>query len=140
MAEFSVSIPSGVSGQDVKFTLSLDKLLTLIKKLSWVSKSKKEKMASQVRRELLKEIPDENLVDQLLEKLKGLGYDTKPIERQKEKVTRYAAERSKKMARTGGRVRKVGRSAITGRFMSVRQAQRRKNTSIVQTIKVPKKR
>jgi hypothetical protein len=30
---------------------------------------------------------------------------------------------------------KIGRSAITGKFMTVKQAQQQKNTAIVQTIK-----
>jgi hypothetical protein len=33
---------------------------------------------------------------------------------------------------------KVGRDAITGKFISVEEARRRKNTAIVQTIKVTK--
>jgi hypothetical protein len=32
---------------------------------------------------------------------------------------------------------KIGRSAITGRFKSVKVAQQQKNTSVVETIKVP---
>jgi len=35
--------------------------------------------------------------------------------------------------------RKVGRSAITGKFMPVSKAQQQKNTAIVQTFKTPKK-
>jgi hypothetical protein len=32
---------------------------------------------------------------------------------------------------------KVGRSAVTGRFKPVKAAQQQKNTSVVETIKVP---
>lgn len=34
----------------------------------------------------------------------------------------------------------VGRDAITGRFISISEARRRKNTAIVQTIKVTKEK
>lgn len=34
---------------------------------------------------------------------------------------------------------KVGRDAKTGKFITVKEAERRKNTAIVQTIKVKKK-
>ena len=36
--------------------------------------------------------------------------------------------------------RKAGRSAITGRFKTVEQAEKDKNTSVVETIRVPKKK
>lgn len=36
--------------------------------------------------------------------------------------------------------RKIGQSAITGRFMSVKAAKARKSTAIVRTIKKPSKR
>jgi hypothetical protein len=35
-------------------------------------------------------------------------------------------------------VQKIGRSAITGRFVPVKVAQQQKNTSVVETIKVKK--
>ena len=35
---------------------------------------------------------------------------------------------------------KVGRDAATGRFIPVKEAQRRKKTAIVETIKLPKKK
>jgi hypothetical protein len=35
--------------------------------------------------------------------------------------------------------RKIGQSAITGRYMSVKAAQAHKRTAIVRTIKAPKK-
>ena len=34
---------------------------------------------------------------------------------------------------------KVGRSAITGRFITVKEARRKKNTAVVETIKKKKK-
>jgi hypothetical protein len=34
--------------------------------------------------------------------------------------------------------RKIGRSARTGKFMPVEKAKEQKNTSVVETIKVPK--
>ena len=36
--------------------------------------------------------------------------------------------------------KKIGRSAITGRFIPVKVAQTRKNTSVVETIKTPPKK
>lgn len=43
------------------------------------------------------------------------------------------------MAKKGG-TRKIGRSAITGKFMPVKEAQKRKRTTVVETIKKPKKK
>lgn len=43
------------------------------------------------------------------------------------------------MARKAG-TRKVGRSAITGKFVTVKEAKRRKRTSVVETMKKPKKK
>jgi len=39
-----------------------------------------------------------------------------------------------------GKPRKVGRDAGTGKFITVRQAQRRKKTAVVETIKSPNRR
>jgi hypothetical protein len=39
-----------------------------------------------------------------------------------------------------GNTRKIGRDASTGQFITVKQALRRPKTTIVETIKVPKKR
>ena len=36
-------------------------------------------------------------------------------------------------------LRKIGRDAITGRFITVEEAKRRKKTAIVETIKIKKK-
>ena len=36
--------------------------------------------------------------------------------------------------------RKIGRDARTGRFITVKEAQRRKDTAVVETIKVEKKK
>lgn len=38
------------------------------------------------------------------------------------------------------KIRKIGRDAINGQFISVKEAERRKTTAIVETIKIPKKR
>jgi len=38
------------------------------------------------------------------------------------------------------KVSKIGRSAITGKFMRVKDAQKKKNTSVVETIKKPRKK
>ena len=43
------------------------------------------------------------------------------------------------MAKKSG-TRKIGRSAITGKFMTVKKAQKQKRTSVVETIKKPKKK
>lgn len=42
------------------------------------------------------------------------------------------------MAGKKGSVRKIGRDAGTGRFITVKEAQRRKKTAVVETIKKPK--
>lgn len=39
-----------------------------------------------------------------------------------------------------GNTRKIGRSAITGKFMTVKEARRKSRTSVVETIKKPKKK
>jgi hypothetical protein len=36
--------------------------------------------------------------------------------------------------------KKIGRDAETGKFITVREAQRRKQTAVVETIKTPKKK
>ena len=36
-------------------------------------------------------------------------------------------------------VREIGRDAITGRFITVQEAKRRKKTAIVETVKIKKK-
>ncbi len=38
------------------------------------------------------------------------------------------------------KIRKIGRDAINGRFITVQDAERRKKTAIVETIKTPKKK
>jgi hypothetical protein len=38
------------------------------------------------------------------------------------------------------KTRKVGRDAGTGKFIPVKEAERRKKTAVVETIKVPKKK
>jgi hypothetical protein len=38
------------------------------------------------------------------------------------------------------KTRKIGRSAITGKFMKVKKAQKQKRTSVVETIKNSKKK
>jgi|GEM_PF-3085149 len=43
------------------------------------------------------------------------------------------------MARKSG-TRKVGRSAITGKFMPVKDARRKSRTSVVETMKTSKKK
>ena len=43
------------------------------------------------------------------------------------------------MAKKGGS-RKIGRDAGTGRFIPVKEAERRKKSAVVETIKTPKKK
>lgn len=43
------------------------------------------------------------------------------------------------MAKKSG-TRKIGRDAGTGKFIPVKDAERRKKTAVVETIKVPKKK
>lgn len=43
------------------------------------------------------------------------------------------------MEKSMTKTRKIGRSAITGRFKPVKKAQQEKDTSVVETIKVKKK-
>lgn len=38
------------------------------------------------------------------------------------------------------KTRKIGRSAITGQFIPVKQARKQSRTSVVETIKIPKKK
>jgi hypothetical protein len=57
----------------------------------------------------------------------------------------YDKEGSRKMTSSNGQKSrgttfKVGRDAQTGRFISCKEAERRKSTAIVETITIPKKR
>ena len=46
--------------------------------------------------------------------------------------------KEKAMAKKG--TRKIGRSAVTGKFMPVKEAQKQKRTSVVETIRNTKKK
>jgi len=43
------------------------------------------------------------------------------------------------MSKKSSGARKIGRDAGTGKFISVKDAERRKKTAVVETIKTPKK-
>lgn len=43
------------------------------------------------------------------------------------------------MSKKSSNTRKIGRDAGTGKFIPVKDAERRKNTAVVETIKTPKK-
>jgi hypothetical protein len=47
-------------------------------------------------------------------------------------------ERTVIMGKKGSKTRKIGRDAGTGRFIPVKDAQRRKKTAVVETIKTKK--
>ena len=49
-------------------------------------------------------------------------------------------EEVNKVATTKAKGRKIGRDAKTGRFIPVKEAKRRPNTTVVETIKPPKKK
>ena len=56
-----------------------------------------------------------------------------------DKIRKKDILRSFEMARRGG-TRKIGRSAITGKFMPVKKARKQSRTSVVETIKTGKKK
>lgn len=54
---------------------------------------------------------------------------------QDRQVAGWTAERKRDMA-----VRKIGRDAKTGRFIPVKEAERRPTTTVVETVRIPSKK